>query len=159
MTTACLFHKPNPLISRFVTAMKKSTESTSAKRSRFNFSLIEKRLDSIIQDAEGRLAQLVSEERIQNFRELTINPYLNEIASSTEKFHDRSEERVSFQLRLGSTRLTLSELARLDYNTIVPLLESTSGQVQIWSNGRLYGRGVLLVADGKLAVKIESIER
>ena len=133
--------------------MKKSTESTSAKRSRFNFSLIEKQLDSIIQDAEGRLEQLVSEERIQNFRELTIDPYLNERASSTENFHDRSEERVSFQLRLGSTRLTLSELARLDYNTIVPLLESTSGQVQIcqrtpvWTRRPLSGRR-------KLAVKL-----
>ena len=140
--------------------MNDPTDFSSNKPSRFKFSTTQKRLEAVIQRANDQLDRLVSEDRFQRFCELSINPYLNGNESGTSEVSaTQSNERVSFQLRLGRTRLSLHDLSSLEPDAIVPLLDSTKGQVQIWSNGRLFGRGVLLVVDEKLAVKIESIER
>ena len=140
--------------------MNDTADFSSTKPSRFNFSATQKRFETVVQRANDRLDQLVSEDRFQRFCELSINPYLNVGESGTSDVSaTRSNGRVSFQLRLGRTRLSLHNLSSLEPEAIVPLLDSTKGQVQIWSNGRLFGRGVLLVVDEKLAVKIESIER
>ncbi len=144
---------------RLLAAMNASTDYSSTKPPRFNFSATQKRLDAIIQRANDRLEQLVSEDRVRSFCEFSIDHRPGENKPGNSGISEpQSNGRVSFQLRLGRTRLSLHDLSSLEPDAIIPLLDSTKGQVQIWSNGRLFGRGVLLVADEKLAVKIESIE-
>ncbi len=137
--------------------MNDSVNSGSTKRLRFDSLTIEKRLETAVRKANVRLDQLVSEDFFRHFCEPFANPCAKPNPDN-DSSRRKSVEQVSFQLRFGRTRLRLQELSYLGTDTIVPLLESTKGQIQIWSNGRLFGRGVLLVADGKLAVKIESIE-
>ena len=64
---------------------------------------------------------------------------------------------VSFEIRLGSTRISLKELNEKKIGDIEPLIDSQKGQVQIWSGGKMRATGVLLVDDGKLAVRIEKL--
>ena len=64
---------------------------------------------------------------------------------------------VSFEIRLGSTRIPLSELNEKKIGDIEPLIDSQKGRVQIWSGGKMRATGVLLVVDDKLAVRVEEI--
>ncbi len=63
----------------------------------------------------------------------------------------------SFEIRLGSTRISLKELSEKKIGDIEPLIDSQKGQVQIWSEGKMRATGVLLVDDGKLAVRVEKL--
>lgn len=134
-------------------------------RLRFDFSQAEKTLDVICSQANDRLLVLLSDDSFVSFRENVIEPFLDAVleplkeSSDCEITRDKKPKRVKFQLRLGRTRLTLEEIAALNVDTIVPLLDSTNGQVQIWSNEKLIGHGILRVVQGKLVVKVVSLER
>ena len=39
----------------------------------------------------------------------------------------------------------------------MPLIDSEKGRVQIWSGNKMRASGVLLVVDGKLAVRVEEL--
>lgn len=119
----------------------------------------EAELNKIFRTVHQRLDQLISEERLSQmcaYASQTHSKVLDE--PSVSRSTPFEKEQIEYQLQLGSTRLTPQQLSELTEGTIVPLLDSTSGQIQIWSNGRIFGRGVLLVVNGQFAVKLETIE-
>ena len=102
-------------ISRLLTAMNDSTDYSSTKPPRFNVPATQKRLDAIIQRANDRLEQLVSEDRVRRFCEFSIDPHSSENKpGDSETSETQSNERVTFQLRLGRTRLSLHDLSSLE---------------------------------------------
>ncbi len=136
--------------------MNKNQERSRTPSLRFDCSRAEEELNAVCDNACLELTQLIDKSRFQAFQEYTLVPYLRSLIPIDA--HPGNSQRVQFQLRLGSTKLTLEELNRLHPNVIVPLLDSTNGQVQIWTEGRLAGHGILRIANGKLVVKIVSIE-
>lgn len=107
----------------------------------------ERRLDAILRRSQERLDALASDANVQALRR------------SLDSDRSPDDAPVSYSLELGRVRLTADELATLGPESIVPLADASNGGavVQIWADGRLQGRGVLLVVDGKLAVRIEEI--
>lgn len=104
------------------------------------------RLDAILARSNERLDALVSDANVRALRRSLDAPEPRRVPAT-----------VSYSLELGRVRLTAAEVAALEPESIVPLSDATSGVVQIWADGRLQGRGVLLVADGKLAVRVEEL--
>ena len=109
---------------------------------------VERRLDAILRRSRERLDALTSDANVQALR---------------RSFDERAEREpaspVHYSLELGRVRLTADELDALGPESIVPLSSVADGAVvQIWANGRLQGRGVLLVVDGKLAVRVEELD-
>lgn len=104
------------------------------------------RLDAILARSNERLDALVSDANVRALRRSLDAPEPRRVSAT-----------VSYSLELGRVRLTAAEVAALEPESIVPLSDATSGVVQIWADGRLQGRGVLLVADGKLAVRVEEL--
>lgn len=137
--------------------MNASQEPIRPRKLRFDFSQVEKELNSVCDRANLELSQLVTPSQYQVFQNYTLVPYLRSLIPASTP--TASSKRIQFQLRLGSTRLTLEELKKLHPDVVVPLLDATNGQIQIWSHGRLIGHGVLRIADGKLVVKIVSLEK
>lgn len=107
---------------------------------------VERRLDAILRRSNQRLDALTSD---ANARAL-----LRSLDDGAER---RPESVVRYSLELGRVRLTSAELDALGPESIVPLSNSSGAAVQIWADGRLQGRGVLLVVDGKLAVRVEEL--
>ncbi|MBQ6827070.1 MAG: FliM/FliN family flagellar motor switch protein [Thermoguttaceae bacterium] len=109
---------------------------------------VERRLDAILRRSGKRLDALTSDANVQALRR------------SLGDFAEREPAPpVRYSLELGRVRLTADELDALGPESIVPLSSACDGAaVQIWANGRLQGRGVLLVVDGKLAVRVEEID-
>jgi len=108
---------------------------------------LERRLDAILRRSQDRLDALASDANVQALRR------------SLDGGRSFDDAPVSYSLELGRVRLTADELAALGPESIVPLSDVPNGGavVQIWADGRLQGRGVLLVVDGKLAVRVEEI--
>ncbi|MBP3558510.1 MAG: FliM/FliN family flagellar motor switch protein [Thermoguttaceae bacterium] len=107
----------------------------------------ERRLDALLRRSQERLDALTSEANARAFQR-----------SLGEQAESRPASTVRYSLELGRVRLTSDELDALGSDSIVPLANASGGAVQIWADGRLQGRGVLLVVDGKLAVRVEEIE-
>lgn len=109
---------------------------------------VESRLDALMRRSYERLDALTSD---ANARALERS--LGDISER------RPASTVRYSLELGRVRLTAPELDALGPESIVPLSNVSDGAaVQIWADGRLQGRGVLLVVDGKLAVRVEELE-
>ena len=91
---------------------------------------------------------------------LTSDANVQALRRSLGNFPEREPAPVvRYSLELGRVRLTPDELDALEPESIVPLSTASDGAaVQIWVDGRLQGRGVLLVVDGKLAVRVEELE-
>lgn len=109
---------------------------------------LERRLDAILRRSNERLDALTTDANVRA------------LSRGLGDFSERAPAPpVRYSLELGRVRLTPSELDALGPDSIVPLSTASDGAVvQIWADGRLQGRGVLLVVDGKLAVRIEELE-
>ena len=112
-----------------------------------DFDQLEKQFSRVFEQAETRLNRLLDNSAS------TSSAGLDDFVNSTI-----SREVVEYELQLGSTRLSLEEINALQIGTILPLISSEQGHVSIVSNGKVCGKGVLLVVDGKLALRVESIE-
>lgn len=108
---------------------------------------VARRLDAILRRSDERLDALTSDANVR-----ALQRSLGDCANR------RDASTVRYSLELGRVRLTASELDALGPESIVPLSTASDGaSVQIWADGRLQGRGVLLVVDGKLAVRVEEL--
>ncbi len=132
----------------------KSTELRQSPCIPVDFTRIEAQLEKICRQAEDRLENLLSDERLRLYAE----PEKISSTSSSNETHSASPH-LSFELRLGATRLSQDELESKKIDEILPLTESEKGLVQICSRGKICGKGVLLIVEGKLAVKIIEIFR
>ncbi len=61
-------------------------------------------------------------------------------------------------VELGSTKLTLRQLADLGPGQIIPLSRPLSGPFDVRAGGRLLGQGELVDVDGELGVRIVSLQ-
>ena len=108
---------------------------------------VARRLDAILRRSDERLDALTSDANVRALQ--------RSLGDCAER---RPASTVRYSLELGRVRLTADELDALGPESIVPLSTASDGaSVQIWADGRLQGRGVLLVVDGKLAVRVEEL--
>ncbi len=107
---------------------------------------VERRLDAILRRSRERLDALTSDANVRALQR-----------SLGDRAEPRPASTVRYSLELGRVRLTADELDALGPESIVPLSNASGAAVQIWADGRLQGRGVLLVVDGKLAVRVEEL--
>ncbi len=108
---------------------------------------VERRVDALMRRAYERLDALTFDANAPTLERMLGDCSERRLAST-----------VRYSLELGRVRLTSAELDALGPESIVPLSNVSDGvSVQIWADGRLQGRGVLLVVDGKLAVRVEEL--
>ncbi len=65
---------------------------------------------------------------------------------------------LELTVQLGTTRMTLRQLADLTPGAVVPLGRPLAGPFEVRAAGRLIGRGELVDVDGELGVRIVSLE-
>ena len=112
-----------------------------------DFSRVNALLDQIADDANSELDHLLAISLSQMPRSFERNLK----SGKTPTLY------VPYEIRLGSTRIPLSALNSLSLGSIVSLQDSQTGFVQVWLNNQPFGQGKLIVVDGKLAVRLESL--
>ena len=66
--------------------------------------------------------------------------------------------KVRLSAELGRTRLPLASVVGLGDGAIVDLDRLPDDPVEVFANGRLVGKGRLLLADGEWALRLEEID-
>jgi flagellar motor switch protein FliN/FliY len=66
--------------------------------------------------------------------------------------------KVRVSAELGRTRLPLASVVGLGDGAIVDLDRMPDDPVEVFANGRLVGKGRLLLADGEWALRLEEID-
>ncbi len=86
--------------------------------------------------------------------------------TETEKGH---ESRLQFDFRrlldievvitsyLGETELTLEEILKLDVGSVIDLQKPAGESVETYVNGRIIGKGEVMVYEKNLAIRINEI--
>jgi len=65
---------------------------------------------------------------------------------------------LELTVQLGTTQLSLRQLAELVPGAIIPLGRPLAGPYEVHAGGRLVGRGELVDVDGELGVRIVSLQ-
>jgi flagellar motor switch protein FliN len=66
--------------------------------------------------------------------------------------------KVRLSAELGRTRLPLASVVSLGDGAIVDLDRMPDDPVEVFANGRLVGKGRLVLADGEWALRLEEID-
>lgn len=64
---------------------------------------------------------------------------------------------VDVQIVLGLARMHLEDVLKLRKGAVVPLDSPAGGPVEIYADGRLVGRGELLVLDDRFCVRVAEV--
>lgn len=76
----------------------------------------------------------------------------------TEKERSRfGSLKATVEVSYGKTKLTLNELAALKKDSLIPLDDLSDDLCEIYVNGKLIGRGEVVVVDKKYGVKIVTL--
>jgi flagellar motor switch protein FliN/FliY len=64
---------------------------------------------------------------------------------------------IQLTVELGSSQMTIKELLQLSLGSVVPLDKPANAAVDILVNGKLVGRGEVVIADQNFGIRIKEI--
>lgn len=70
---------------------------------------------------------------------------------------ERGEPMTTVEIELGRIKLSETEKGELASGTILPLQKPLDGRVTLLQNGQAFAEGILMVENGKIAVRITSL--
>jgi flagellar motor switch protein FliN len=68
-------------------------------------------------------------------------------------------ESLTLRIELGRTHLPPEELLKLRKGAVVPLDQGPNELVDLYANGRLAGRGEVVVLDGRFGVRVVELKK
>lgn len=83
-----------------------------------------------------------------------LNAYLQEIIKNYSGLLDME---VVFTAELGSTQKALGEILKLEKGSIIDLQKPAGESVETFVNGRMIGKGEVMVYEKNLAIRINEI--
>jgi flagellar motor switch protein FliN/FliY len=89
------------------------------------------------------------------------NPDFEEAVDEIEEFvTDYSgllDMKVKFNVDLGSTNITLDEFVKLGKGSIIDLEKAAGESAEVYVNGRIIGKGEVMVYEKNLAIRVNEI--
>lgn len=64
---------------------------------------------------------------------------------------------IRLTVELGSSQMTIKELLQLNLGSVVPLDKPANAAVDLFVNGKLVGRGEVVIADQNFGIRIKEI--
>lgn len=87
-----------------------------------------------------------------------LQKYLEKYIAEIEKHYSGLlDMEVVFMAELGSTTLTVKEVLRLEKGSIIDLQKPAGESVETFVNGRIVGKGEVMVYEKNLAIRINEI--
>lgn len=120
------------------------------------------RPDELIESAERHIAQAIrdsssptrAETMLANLPEGTADSAIKQTQSQGLTLEDLGELDLDITIELGRSELLIEDVLKLREGSVVSLDKRAGDPVDIFANGRLIGRGELLVIDGKFGVRL-----
>ena len=74
-----------------------------------------------------------------------------------ESYEDILDIAVDFVSELGTTTMTVANLLRLEVGSVIDLEKPAGESVELYINGRIFGKGEVMVYERNLAIRINEI--
>lgn len=85
-----------------------------------------------------------------------LNEYGNHMGL-IETYEDILDINVEFVSELGTTAMTVANLLRLEVGSVIDLEKPAGESVELYINGRIFGKGEVMVYERNLAIRINEI--
>ena len=92
--------------------------------------------------------------KIQTPRQEDLARYLEGIMNNYGELLDM---KVIFRAELGSTRIPVGEILKFEKGSIIDLQKPAGESVEIYINGRIVGKGEVMVYEKNLAIRVNEI--
>ncbi|CAE10156.1 flagellar motor switch protein FliN [Wolinella succinogenes] len=89
-----------------------------------------------------------------NPRQQELSNYLEEVIRNYSGLLDME---VIFTAELGATKITLAEILKFEKGSIIDLQKPAGESVETFVNGRIIGKGEVMVYEKNLAIRINEI--
>ncbi|MGP1450530.1 MAG: flagellar motor switch protein FliN [Wolinella sp.] len=89
-----------------------------------------------------------------NIRQQELSSYLEEVMKNYTGLLDME---VIFTAELGATKITLAEILKFEKGSIIDLQKPAGESVETFVNGRIVGKGEVMVYEKNLAIRINEI--
>ncbi|GAA8465563.1 flagellar motor switch protein FliN [Helicobacter pylori] len=89
-----------------------------------------------------------------NKRELELSTYLEELICDYKNLLDME---IVFSAELGSTQIPLLQILRFEKGSVIDLQKPAGESVDTFVNGRVIGKGEVMVFERNLAIRLNEI--
>ncbi|ADO06817.1 flagellar motor switch protein [Helicobacter pylori PeCan4] len=93
-------------------------------------------------------------ERASKERELELSTYLEELICDYKNLLDME---IVFSAELGSTQIPLLQILRFEKGSVIDLQKPAGESVDTFVNGRVIGKGEVMVFERNLAIRLNEI--
>ena len=97
---------------------------------------------------------ILDKQRIHSAKDIELATYLEDIMEGKTGLLDMD---VIFNADLGNTKIPLGEILRFEKGSIIDLGKPAGESVEIFINGRVVGKGEVMVYERNLAIRINEI--
>ncbi|WP_033771411.1 flagellar motor switch protein FliN [Helicobacter pylori] len=93
-------------------------------------------------------------EKVSKERELELSTYLEELICDYKNLLDME---IVFSAELGSTQIPLLQILRFEKGSVIDLQKPAGESVDTFVNGRVIGKGEVMVFERNLAIRLNEI--
>ncbi|RVY94702.1 flagellar motor switch protein FliN [Helicobacter pylori] len=93
-------------------------------------------------------------EKANKERELELSTYLEELICDYKNLLDME---IVFSAELGSTQISLLQILRFEKGSVIDLQKPAGESVDTFVNGRVIGKGEVMVFERNLAIRLNEI--
>ncbi|MCI6217134.1 MAG: flagellar motor switch protein FliN [Helicobacter sp.] len=97
---------------------------------------------------------ILDKQRIHTTKEIELATYLEDMMKNYNTLLDME---VVFNAELGSTKIELREILKLEKGSIIDLGKPAGESIETFVNGRVIGKGEVMVYEKNLAIRINEI--
>lgn len=97
---------------------------------------------------------ILDKQRIHSAKEIELATYLEDMMKNYTGLLDME---VIFNAELGNTKIPLGEILRFEKGSIIDLGKPAGESIETFINGRVIGKGEVMVYERNLAIRINEI--
>lgn len=105
-------------------------------------------------EEKERKYNILDKKQLHSDRDIELATYLEDMMTNYEGLLDMQ---VFFSAELGSTKIPLKDILRYEKGSTIDLQKPAGASVEIFVNGRVVGKGEVMVYEKNLAIRINEI--
>lgn len=99
-------------------------------------------------------SSILDKQRIHSQKDIELATYLEDLMSNYEGLLDME---ITFNAELGSTKIPLVDILKFEKGSIIDLCKPAGESVDTFVNGRVIGKGEVMVYEKNLAIRLNEI--
>ncbi|WP_104761555.1 flagellar motor switch protein FliN [Helicobacter cetorum] len=108
----------------------------------------------MLETPESNKLENINKEKAHKEKELELSTYLEELIDDYKGLLDME---VVFSAELGSTQIPLLQILRFEKGSVIDLQKPAGESVDTFVNGRVIGKGEVMVFERNLAIRLNEI--